>query len=172
MQLIKDGVARIENLGLGLLRGKLLSAISPTVGALAKLYAGGQAMVAAFTGGSTANSTLSWGVSGQATASGMSEGFSGTVTLPATGGSGGFFSGPAVITITVSGSDFSITGTGFGSQSGVSCSGGASGSSGISSSATAFSAGGSLEGNLKCQLPDGSTQNFPISGSFSALAQK
>ncbi len=67
-------------------------------------------------------------------------------------------------------STFQVNGSGFGSDIGGSCGGNGSGSATIFTTLTGFSASGSLSGMLVCSFGNGSTQNFPLTGSFSGSA--
>jgi len=67
-------------------------------------------------------------------------------------------------------STFKVNGSGFGSDIGGSCGGNGSGSATIFTTSTGFSASGSLNGTVVCSFGGGSTQNFPLTGSFSASA--
>jgi hypothetical protein len=74
--------------------------------------------------------------------------------------------------VTTSQSAFSLTGSGFGSAEGVTCSGSATGSSGIAETPTAFVASGPISGLVHCVFDDGSQETFTITGQFSANAPK
>ena len=76
----------------------------------------------------------------------------------------------AFLALTAPVSSIQVNGTGFGSDLGASCSGSAGGSATIFTTPTGYSASGSLGGNLSCTFDDGSTDNFSITGSFSASA--
>lgn len=115
--------------------------------------------------------TLNWTVNIQASAGGFTDGCSVNVALPASGGSQSFSCGPAAVTVTTVGvSTFQVNGSGFGSDIGGSCGGNGSGSATIFTTSTGFSASGSLNGTVVCSFGGGSTENFPLTGSFSATA--
>jgi len=115
--------------------------------------------------------TLNWVVTLQVTAASITRFCSVTVVLPASGGSQSVGCDPATVTMTTVGvSTFQVSGTGFGSDLGTNCSGNGSGSGTIFGTTTGFSASGSLSGNVQCTFDDGSTQNFALTGSFSASA--
>lgn len=125
--------------------------------------------------------TLTWQVTGTVTINGVSSGFSGSVVLPRSGGSGSFNAGAAVITVSVSGSVFAVGGSGLGvgdclcglTPGTYSCQGGGAGQGPITESATAFSAAGAIGGTLNCTCScNGSLDTFPITGSFAASAAK
>jgi hypothetical protein len=166
--LIQDGVQRIEELKYALLKPILVELLGP-VGPLTALIAGAHSLVSAFLGGG-GGTLLTWSLSGTVIINGQSNNLSGTAVIPLAGGSAGFTSPPASITATVIGSVFLVSGSGFGSAPGGSCAGGGGGSSGIVTNPTNYSAGGGIGGNLHCIFDDGSSQDFPITGSFNASA--
>ena len=67
-------------------------------------------------------------------------------------------------------STFQVNGSGFGSDIGGSCGGNGFGSATIFTTLRGFSAAGILSGTVVFSFGDGSTQNFPLTGSFSASA--
>lgn len=124
---------------------------------------------------------LTWQVGGSVTINGVNGAFAGAVTIPRLGGSASFGAGPAIITVSVSGSVFSISGSGFGSGEcfcfpivgAYDCRGGGTGQSIILDSANGFTAAGPIGGNLNCTCScNGRLDVFPVSGSFSAAAVK
>ncbi len=117
--------------------------------------------------------TLTWIFSASASGGVFSGGCTKTFTLPYEGGGGSFVCDISTVTASVSvPGSFVVGGFGSGGVLGWSCSGNGGGSSVISESETAFSAGGSISGTTTCIDPDGNTQVFSISGSFSATAPK
>ena len=113
-----------------------------------------------------------WSVSVHINAAGYSRTYSGNVSIPIAGGSASFSSNGASFTVTSSGSMLTVSGSGFGGVPGASAWGSASGSGGITESATSFSASGGISGTLHVTYDDGSTDTFAISGSFTASAPK
>jgi len=118
--------------------------------------------------------TLDWIVTGNASATGFPEfdvDCMAVFTLPLEGGTASTTCPPSDVTFTVGpapGGTFEVSGLGNGTFDGVVCIGGAGGSSLITEGPTSFSAGGIIEGTVTC----GGFTEIPVTGSFSAEADK
>jgi len=94
------------------------------------------------------------------------------VGLPRSGGSASFDAGLATITVEVTGSTLSVSGSGFGAGDGGSGWGSGGGSGPIVESTTGHAASGPIAGALTVTYDDGTSEDFPIVGSFTAHAPK
>ena len=112
--------------------------------------------------------TITWNISGSVTVDGGVYSVNGSVNLPAGGGSAGYAAAAGGITVTSTVGTFAISGIGTGSGDGVICQGAGGGQGPIVQTASGLSASGLISGNLHCDYDDGTSDNFPVTGSFSA----
>lgn len=114
-----------------------------------------------------------WTVSATFTVAGSDYFLAEQFALPRAGGTRTFsLGGTASAKVTVNASAMSVSGSGFGSGGSVTCTGSGAGSGSIVEGPASISASGPISGNLHCKFDDGSTADYPITGTFSATGTK
>jgi hypothetical protein len=122
--------------------------------------------------GTIRDSRLQWTIAGSFSANGETTSFTKTAAFARKGGTLTFPAGRATVRVTITKTKVTVNGSGFGGEDGVTCTGSGGGSGPIIESATGLSAGGSVTGNIHCVFDDGSAENYPVTGSFTATAPK
>jgi hypothetical protein len=122
--------------------------------------------------GTIRDSRLQWTIAGSFSANGETTSFTKTAAFARTGGTLAFQAGRATVRVTITKTKVSVNGSGFGGEDGVTCTGSGGGSGPIVESTTGLSAGGSIAGNIHCVFDDGSADDYPVTGSFTATAPK